>query len=345
MLFYILNFYLQKNNGYFFPLFFLIVGLGFLLINQKTVHLEQETRLMMDTHVKIIVKAPKEKASKAINLAFKRMQDIEHKLNPYDSESPLYKFNHQNIPITDTEIINVIKQALKISKLSEGAFDITTFSLTQLWGINSPSPAVPTENQINQALKNVGTNHLILTDKRIDKKNSHVTIDLGGIAKGYAVGEAIKVLKTQGISSAVIDAGGDIFALGKNGNKLWRIGVKNPQGENLLGYVEVSDLAVMGSGSYERYFTQQDKKYHHIFNPQKGYPQEGLTGVTVVYPDPTLGDALATALFVMGTEKALTLTEKIPRLEAILVAEDKIFYSSGLKDIIKNIPSNVKNVR
>jgi thiamine biosynthesis lipoprotein len=165
-----------------------------------------------------------------------------------------------------------------------------------------------------------------------------VRIDLGGIAKGYGVSQAATVLKKAGVTSALIEAGGDVYALGKKGSRLWNIGIKNPRGEDLLGYVEVEDLAVLGSGDYERFFVQDGRRYHHIFNPKTGYPAEGLCGVTIIHPDPMLADAWNTALFVLGPEKGLKMVEEMPDTEAIMVkTSGEVLYSSGFEGRLKSI--------
>jgi thiamine biosynthesis lipoprotein len=142
----------------------------------------------------------------------------------------------------------------------------------------------------------------------------------------------LKVLKFNGVSSALIDAGGDVYGLGKKGSKLWRVGIKDPRGEGILGYVEVEDMAVMGSGDYERFFIKDGKRYHHIFNPKTGYPTEGVQSVILIYNDPVLAQAWTKIPFIKGSEKGLERLEKIPNIEAIIITESgKILYSSGLK--------------
>ena len=299
------------------------------LRHDREFHLEKQMCVMMDTYVTIYAGGPKKVVLGPMRLARKRMQEVEEKFSAFNLKSPVYAFNHDGTPITNPEILGVVRTALSISRDSGGAFDITIFPLSVLWGFATKTPKVPSEDQIKETLKHVGYQHLILSDGRLTKDDPLVEIDLGGIAKGYVVGEGIKVLKNHGVKSALIVAGGDIYALGKKGSKRWKIGVRNPFKEGILGSLEVEDVAVMGSGDYERFFIKDGKKYHHIFNPKTGYPATGASGVTVISADPVLADAWGPALLVLGPQKGLEIIKKKPYLGAVMVTpEGKIFYSS-----------------
>lgn len=306
--------------------------------NARRFHVEKATRFMMDTYVTVYAIGPKEITEKAIELALNRMQEIDVKFNSLNPKSPIYAFNHQGAPLSDPEILELIRLALKVSKESDGAFDITVAPLVELWGFYAKAPHLPQEQEIKDCLRNVGYQHLRLSNGKLTKDNEAVRIDLGGIAKGYAVSEATKVLKQKGVTSAIIDTGGDVYALGKRGKKLWRIGIKDPRGEDVLGYVEVEDLAVMGSGDYERFFINAGKRYHHIFNPKTGYPTEGVIAVTIIYNDPLLAQPLTKIPFVLGAKKGLEFLDKIPDMEVIIVtASGEKLYSSGLKHALNSV--------
>lgn len=170
-------------------------------------------------------------------------------MNP---ESPVYDFNNGNAAITDDEIVALVNTALQISEKSGGKYDVTIFPLIDLWGFFSESPELPRREKLNEVLKAVGYGNLTINNGILDKKEEETKIDLGSIAKGYAIGEAGKVLKRAGIKSGLIDAGGDIYALGTNYGKPWVIGIRNPRGEEVAGTLELSDMAVITSGDYER---------------------------------------------------------------------------------------------
>lgn len=310
--------------------------------NAHRFYLEKRTCFMMDTYVTIYAIGPGKMTVQAIGKAFDRMQEIDEKFNHLNSQSPIYTFNQRGTPITDREIVNVAGLALEVSKRSEGAFDITILPIAELWGFYGEKiPHVPADNRIKECLNNTGYKGLRIEDGALKKTNDKIRIDLGGIAKGYAISESVKVLKAEGIKSALIDAGGDVYALGRRGNRLWKVGIKNPHGEGLLGYLEVEDLAIMGSGDYERFFMEGGKKYHHIFDPKTGYPSEGLSGITLVHPDPLVADAWNTALFVMGPKRAMEAVESIPSMETIEVTTaGEVSFSSGLKDALQVISNN-----
>jgi thiamine biosynthesis lipoprotein len=316
--------------------------LGFRYYNLYRYHLEKQTRFMMDTYVTIYALGPRKITVGAIDRALDRMQEVDTKFNSRNPKSLIYAFNHEGKPISDPEIVFVAANALQIARESDGAFDITVAPLIELWGFYGDAPHLPADQEIKACLHRVGYQYLSLADQKLEKTKNDVEIDLGGIAKGYAVGQAAKVLKELGVTSAVIDAGGDVYALGKRGDKPWKVGIKDPRGgEDLLGYLEVEDLAVMGSGDYERFFEKDGKRYHHIFNPKTGYPAEGLRGTTLIYPDPMAADAWATAIFVLGPEKGLELVERTPGMEVIMVTTSgKIIYSSGLKSGLKHLPKS-----
>jgi len=308
-----------------------LICLGLWGIRQANLSLpleEKETRLLMGTYVTVTVLGPQEAALKALNLAFKRMQEIDVKFNPVNPQSPVYTFNRSNEPISDPEIISLVKRALEISRESGGAFDITVAPLSELWGFYASAQRVPSDNEIKECLRHVGYQHLLFKNEKLNKGNPKVKIDFGGIAKGYALVEAARVLKNSGVTSALIDLGGDVYVLGKKGLKPWKVGIKNPRGEGILGYIQAQDQSVSSSGDYERFFMAQGKRYHHIFNPATGYPTEGVAGVTIVHADPVLAQAWAKIPFVLGPQEGMRALDKIQGLQAVMVTSSgELVYS------------------
>lgn len=332
----------KKLKIVFILITILAAGLWLLnLYNADSCHFEQQTRFMMDTYVTISALGPKQIASSAVNSALERMQEIDVKFNLLNPKSPIYAFNQKAEAIADPQILGLIRTGLEVSKESGGAFDITVAPLVELWGFYKKSFHLAQEEEIKGILGNVGYQHLWLANGKLEKDNPGVEIDLGGIAKGYALEQAVKVLKAKGITSALIDAGGDIYTIGKRGKRLWKVGIRNPRADNLLGYIEVEDIAVMSSGDYERFFIYNGKRYHHIFNPKTGYPTEGISSVTLIYPEPILAQAWSKIPFVMGPKKGLELLGKIPNMEAIIVTDSgEILYSHNLKHKLNIIPES-----
>ena len=314
---------------------------GIRIYNGYRFHVEEQTRFMMDTYVTIYAIGPQKVTAPAINSAMDRMQEVDSKFNSQNPESPIYTFNHQGVPISDPEIVAMVRLALQIATDTDGAFDITVAPLIELWGFYGDSPRLPAEEKIKDCLKRIGYRHLILKDGTLRKDRPEVQMDLGGIAKGYSVSQAVDTLKKKGVSAALINAGGDVYALGKKGGVPWKVGIRSPRADGILGYLEVEDLAVMGSGDYERFFIENGKRYHHIFDPRTGYPAEGLISTTLIHPDPMVADAWNTAIFVLGPEKGLEWVEKISAMEAVMVTADgEILYSTGMKNAFHPMESN-----
>ncbi|MCK5451496.1 MAG: FAD:protein FMN transferase [Candidatus Omnitrophica bacterium] len=311
----------------------LVILSGIKIYVLKKNRIDKQTRFLMDTYVTVHIPFTQDNSSEIIDKVLDRMEETARKFNLRDENSPIYKFNEENLYIQDPEILDVVGAALKVSEGSEGAFDITISPLLELWGFYKGTPHRPSARRIEEVLKNVGYDHLVFTEETLKKDNKNVKIDLGAIAKGYVVSQGVSTLKRLGITSAVIDAGGDIYALGRKQGAPWKVGIRMPGENNVLGYVEVEDFSVVGSGNYERFFEEEKKKYHHIFDPRTGYPTEGISGITVMYPDPMIADAWATAFFVLGKDKSLEIVEKIKDLELIVVGDGgDVSYSSGLKE-------------
>ncbi len=278
----------------------------------------RESCCLMDTDVTVAVAGPRVPAAAAARAALARMGEIAVKFNALDPESPLYAFNHRGEPLADPEILGLVAQGLEISRASGGAFDMTVVPLLRLWGFYS-TPHVPADREIAAALACVGYRHLGWKDGQLTKDAAGVQIGLGGIAKGYALAEAARVLRENGTAGAIIDAGGDIYALGRHGARCWHVGIRNPAGPGVVGSVRVADTAVMGSGDYERFFIRDGRRYHHILDPHTGSPTDGVAAVTVMGPDPVAAQAWAKVPFVLGHEQGLALMEKVPGMRAVVI--------------------------
>jgi thiamine biosynthesis lipoprotein len=221
------------------------------------------------------------------------------------------------------ETAAVLALGLVVAQRSGGAFDLTLGRLKSLWGIDGDNPVVPDRQAIAAALAGIGPEALTLDGRQLRKRSAQVQIDLGGIAKGYAVDRAVAVLKEHGIASAAVNAGGDMYLLGQRPERPWRVGIQHPrQKDAVLETVQVHDRAVVTSGDYERFFEQDGQRYHHIFDPQSGFPARGCQSVTVIADSVALGDALATSLFVLGPQAGLQLLDQYPGAEALIVAAD-----------------------
>jgi thiamine biosynthesis lipoprotein len=294
----------------------------------------------MDTYVKVVIYADEEIAEEAINAAFVRIEEITRIATTWDSEGEAFKLNQTGYSDTPSdELLELINLSLYYSELTDGSFDITVQPLLDLWEYNPDADKQFWEldestqkAEINKALKLVGSDQIIIEDNTIRFKEEGTKITLGGIAKGYAVDEALEVLKDMGIKYALVDAGGDIGTLGSRPEgELWSIALVNPDdtSEYLVDF-KIKDKSVATSGNYERYF-DLEKEVHHIINPNTGYSATGSISVTIIAENCTQADALATAVFVMGPEDGVLLVESLDDVEAFIVDADRIIHqSSGL---------------
>ncbi len=206
---------------------------------------------------------------------------------------------YDSIDINNPETKLLTENAYKISRFTNGAFDITVAPLMEIWGFRDKNYKVPGEGEIREALKNVGYNKL----------SPDTEYDFGAIGKGYAGDRAREILLERGVSSGILSLGGNVHAVGaKPDGSMWKVGIQNPDGEGYIGYVNIEDKAVVTSGGYERYFESAGKKYSHIINPKTGRPADGdIKSVTVISENGALADALSTAFYVMGSEETKKL--------------------------------------
>lgn len=316
--------------------FIVVVMAGLVLVATKMSSrssLHRESRFLMDTFCTIQAYGSGEDVDVAIGKAFDRMEQIDKEFNCLHPASPLYLFNNENTPVTHRQILEVVQLAQQVSEQSGGALDITLYPLEKLWGFYGDDiPVLPEEKQIDECMSCIGYKNLVFKNGGLEKLNQDVCIDLGAIAKGFAIAEACRILREEGITSALVDAGGDIGTIGKIKGKGWGIGIRDPRSDGNIGVVQVSDLAVVTSGDYERFFIQDGIRYCHILDPRTGYPARKLMSTTVIYPDPVLADAWATALFVMGPQEGMKLVEQMPGMETVMVtADQEILFSSGLE--------------
>ncbi|MDP6956359.1 MAG: FAD:protein FMN transferase [Planctomycetota bacterium] len=231
----------------------------------------------------------------------------------------------------DKELVDVLGLSLEVAELTDGAFDPTCAAVGRLWDWRAEPPLVPTNGDLSQALDGVGWRRL-----SVDRERSSVSLQpgtqlgLGGIAKGYGVDRAMAVLMAEGVEHALVNAGGDLKALGRlGGSELWEIAIRHPRDrQRIIAAIPLSNSCVATSGDYERFFELDGVRYHHILDPRTGRPATGCMSATVLAPDAALADALATALCVLGPARGLKLIESLPRVEALLVDMDGVVRKS-----------------
>jgi thiamine biosynthesis lipoprotein len=274
-------------------------------------------------------------ANQCSKQVFDEMERINQAMHPSYNDSELFHINQQaadhEIKISD-EIYQLIDKSLEISRASDGAFDITFASVGYLYDYRNRIH--PTEKNIKNNLPAINYQHIKLNpdNKTIKFNNKNVRLDFGGIAKGYAVDNAISILKKCGIKSGMVSAGGDSRVLGDRNGEPWVVGVQHPRQKNkVVVRLPLSNSAISTSGDYERFFFDDGKRYHHIINPATGTPAENTWSATVIGNDATTTDALSTTLFILGAEKAIELIETYEGIDAVIIDDKgKMHYSSGL---------------
>jgi len=334
----------MKKSITSFVIFFLIFNAAIILsgCSNKNSQSISDTQFALDTYCTITIydKAPK----KVLDDGFKAIRDVEDKMSVAIKGSEVNQINDnagfRHVKVSSNTFY-VIKKAVHFSDVEKGYFDITVGPIVKLWNIGTDKARVPSPEEIKAKLPLISYKNIILDEKNmtIMLKNKGMSIDLGGIAKGYAADKVAQVLKKEGVKHAIINLGGDVLTIGtKPDGRNWRIGIQTPfkpRGE-YLGIVEVSNKAVVTSGVYERYFEKDGKLYHHILNPFTGYPADNhLYSVTIIKDTSIGGDALS-KIFVMGLEEGLKLAESLPGVQAIFVTDDKkVYITSGLKGNFK----------
>ncbi len=230
------------------------------------------------------------------------------------------------------ELFKLIEQALELSRITDGAFDITYESVGYLYDFRQRRR--PGSDAINARLAAIDYRHVKLDSAAGTIRFAHpdVRLNLGGIAKGYAVERGAQIVASRGVRHALLNAGGDTRVLGDRRGQPWMVGVRAPRdGQRMLTRLPLVDEAISTSGDYERFFEEDGRRYHHIINPASGAPTQGIQSVTVIGPDATMTDALSTSVFVMGLEAGMALLGRLPDYEGVVIDErGRLYYSAGL---------------
>ncbi|TVR63051.1 MAG: FAD:protein FMN transferase [Spirochaetaceae bacterium] len=276
---------------------------------------------------------------------FDRVREIEARMSINESnydDTEILRVNRaagkHPVPVSD-DTFQVIETAIEYGVITGGAFDVSIAPLILLWGIGTPRERLPAPDEVTSARSLVDFSRIVLdSDARtVFLPEPGMGIDVGGIAKGYAVDEATRILSEAGVERGIVDFGGDIMTIGRRPDgRPWRVGVRNPEGTargNILGVIESTGETIVSSGPYERYFVKDGVQYHHIFDPETGYPTENnLTSVTVVSAVSETADALSTAAFVLGLEDGYRLIEQLPGTEGVFVTDgNRVYTTPGLR--------------
>jgi thiamine biosynthesis lipoprotein len=277
-----------------------------------------------------------DKAEPALSLVQARLEEIDRRMSAFRSDSEIAQLAQQagEAPAkVSPDTFQVLSEGKRIGALSQGAFDITIRPLSALWSFRGEREVLPLGEAIASALSKVDYSALLLAEKEgtafLPKPG--MSVDLGGLAKGYAADEAKRILLSHGVADALINLGGNILALGSyEGGKPWRVGLRNPLSLKgaYFAVLETHEETVVTSGIDEQFFLKHGKLYHHILDPRTGYPAEsGLASVTVIGPKSLTADALATACFVLGKEQGTALL-KAEGYKGVFVAKNGDVWST-----------------
>ncbi len=306
---------------------YLIVGISVLLVylaNSSQVKLYSDTSVeFLDTVCEISVYS---KNSVPLDKCFEYISQKDKEFSATDASSALFMLNHGEAVSIPEDLQNLIDFGKDFGNKNPDLFSIYLNPLIEVWNIKNNTGSIP---DITSAMKEV---------------KSQKSINLGAVAKGYIADNLVDTLSANGVSSAMINLGGNAYAIGKKPTgENWKVGIQNPADENgIVGIITAENLAVVTSGDYQRYFEKDGVRYHHIFNPKTGYPaNNGLRSVTVICENALLADALSTAAFVAGLEDGIKLLERYSA-RGIFITDDTVHFSKALENIFKQTDFSYK---
>lgn len=301
----------------------------------------KRTEKLMGNRFEITVVAADEQfANNKIDLAIGEIKRIESLLSTYNDDSQTNQINNQagiNAVKVDKEVFELIERSIKISAITDGAFDISYGSIDKkLWNFDKTMTALPDDDTAKKSVQKIDYRNITLDKEKgtVFLKEKGMRIGFGGIGKGYAAEMAKKLLKKEGVTSGIVNAAGDLTTWGyQANNKPWTIGIANPNCVNLpFSYMNVTDMAVATSGNYEKYVLINGTKYSHTINPKTGLPVTGIKSVTIISPNAEIADAMATPVTVMGIKAGLNLIDQIHHLGCIIIDDNnKIFTSKNIR--------------
>jgi len=305
-----------------------LIGLAQTVSAQQKAY-KKGTILMGSAFEITVVDSDSIRAQEHIQAAIDEIKRIEKLISSWDPQSQTSEIN-RNAGIkpvkVDKELYDLIKRSIAISRLTDGAFDITYASIDKIWHFDGSMKEMPSPEAIKKSIEKVGYENIVLNDAdtTVFLKKKGMKIGFGGIGKGYAADKAKQLLISRGVPSGIINASGDMNTWGRAPDgQPWTVAIVNPLNKKkAFALVPVSDQAVATSGDYEKYVVFDGVRYAHIINPKTGYPATGVISVSIFAPSAELADALATAVFVMGTDVGIDRVNQLPGIECIIV-DDK----------------------
>jgi thiamine biosynthesis lipoprotein len=301
--------------------------------------LVERARVSMGSEVRLTAWAADESGTvAAFESAFDEFDRLDRLMSVWIPESDVERINAAagRHPVTmSAEVAEVLQLARQVSEWTGGKFDVTFGAMSGLWKFDHDQ-----DNRVPPAADVDARRALVdYRDLEIDPvggtaflRRAGMRVHLGGIGKGYAVDRAAAILRTRGVRHFMIQAGGDLYAAGRRGDRPWRVAVRDPRADRMFAALDLVDSTFSTSGDYERFFFDAGIRYHHILDPDEGRPARGCRSVTVVADRAVIADALSTGVFVMGPEAGMKLVESLPNVEAVIVTDrNEVKVSSGLR--------------
>ena len=306
---------------------------------QDLITAKMDTVLMGSRFVFTAVHESEAIAWKGINQSLKEVIRIESLISSWDKNSETSKVNLaagiKPVKVSE-ELYQLISRCKKISELTNGYFDISFASLDKIWDFDKSYSELPSSDLIESSVQNIDYQNIILDkdDRTVFLKKKGMKIGFGAIGKGYAANRAKLIMTNLNIKNGVVNAGGDLTSWGtKPGGELWTVGIIDPfNKEKVKLWLNVTNIAVVTSGDYEKFVMIDGKRYSHIINPKTGWPAQGVKSVSIICPDAELADALATTLFCIGRKSGIALINELDGIECLVIDDtNKIFYSNKLE--------------
>lgn len=319
--------------------FVLLLLLFVVLSNAQIIH-KRNLYLLGSPFEIILVGKDTVEINKNIDLGIGEVKRIENLISDWIPTTPISEINRNAgiKPIkVSSELFDLIERSIKISILTDGAFDISYASMDKIWKFDGTMKEMPTAEAIKKSVEKVGYKNIILdkANQTVFLKLEGMKLGLGGIGQGYIADKVKELLKSKGVTSGLINVSGDISTWGRQPNdQQWKVGIKNPVNKNkIFATFPIEDTAVETSGNYEKFVTFNGKRYSHIIDTRTGYPATGLVSVTIFAKTTELADALATGVFVLGVEVGMDLVNQLPGIGCIMVDENGKIYTSKKIDL------------
>jgi FAD:protein FMN transferase len=304
------------------------------LVEQARVSMGSELRLTAWT-------GNEERTAAAFEEVFREFDRLDALMSVWRDGSDVQRINRaagQHPVATSGEVREVLRHASQISEWTGGKFDITFGALSDLWKFDhDQDDRIPRADAVRRRLLLIDYTAIDVDERAgsVFLKQHGMRIHLGGIGKGFAIERAADLLRRRGLSDFMIQAGGDLYAAGRHGDREWRTAIQDPRGvpNRAFAAIDLSDRALSTSGDYERFFIHSGRRYHHILDPDVGEPARGCRSVSVIADRSAMADGLSTGVFILGPAAGMALIERLPNVEGVIVTErNEVLVSSGLKD-------------